>query len=280
MKNLFRQHAALALLLLSTVLPPPPMPTADTYPGDAAFTQIIQDLRAAARNDNMDFPWANRTGMTREQLCRELTHQHFDGSNNGMPQTNAAWTNCAGLTRQQLDKACLAALTNPKGFATAVGWQAWHGTHKGTWYTRDNRFNDEARWSAPRREPTKVEGDNDSTDQPRVYDFQQVHWPGRSVGQYGWNQSHPEVPYIWGWDPKDIGDEKGKIGAHLGFPFEVGACRFIVWITPKTAFFECINTAGKVTRTINGQQVTGFPKASTELSGPNGAGFGQWLVVR
>ncbi len=70
------------------------------------------------------------------------------------------------------------------------------------------------------------------------------------------------------------------IGARLGFPFGVGSCRFIVWITPKTAFFEAISTARQVTRTINGQQVQGFPKASTELSGPNSAGFEQWVVVR
>ena len=75
------------------------------------------------------------------------------------------------------------------------------------------------------------------------------------------------------------GNENGMIGAHLGFPFGVGSCRFIVWITPKTAFFEAINTRGQVTRTVKGQQVQGS-KASTELSGPNGTGFGQWVVVR
>ena len=88
------------------------------------------------------------------------------------------------------------------------------------------------------------------------------------------------MPYLWGWDPKENGNEKGMIGAHLGFPFGVGSCRFIVWITPKTAFFEAINTGGQVTRTVKDQQVQGFPKASTELSGSNGAGFGQWIVGR
>ena len=280
MKTVFYQRPYLALLLLATVSLSPAMPPPDAYPGDAAFTKIIQDLRADAHNDTMNFPWADRNGIRKQQLCRELAHQHFDGRNPGLSQTNAAWVSCDGLTRGQLETVCFNALATPNGFASAAGWAVWRGTHKGTWYTRDHRFEDEALWATPRREPTKVEGDQDHADQPRVYDFQQVHWPGRSAGRHGWNQSHPDVPYIWGWDPKENGNENGKIGAHLGFPFEIGACHFIVWITPKTAFFECINTARPVTRTINGQRVRGLPKASTELSGPNGAGFGQWLVVR
>ncbi len=279
MKSVLRHSVLLGLLLCVATLSPR-MPSPDAYPGDAPFTQIIQDLRAAAQNDTMHFPWAGRSGMTRRQLCQTLVGQHLDGRNTGMAQTNTAWVNGSGLTRQQLDTACLDALTNPQGFASAAGWNVWQGTHWGVWFTPEHRFEDEARWSAPRRVPTNVEGDNDRAGQPRVYDGQQVHWPGRSDGRFGWNQSHPDVPYLWGWDPKENGNENGMIGAHLGFRFDVGSCRFIVWITPKTAFFEAINTAGQVTRTVNDQQVHGFPKASTALSGPNGAGFGQWLVAR
>ena len=67
---------------------------------------------------------------------------------------------------------------------------------------KEHRFEDEARWSAPRRERTNVEGDHDRAGQPHRYDLQQVHWSGRSAGRFGWNQSHPDVLYLWVWIPK------------------------------------------------------------------------------
>ncbi len=255
------------------------MPT-DTYPGDAAYTQIIQQLRQALANDRLNFPWANRNGVSRQALCRLLIQRHFNARNNGMGQTNADWLGC-DVTQAQLEAACLAALNQPSGFGANHSWSDWSGTHRGTWYAPNQQFQDEARWEAPRRIPTKVQGDNAANGQPRVYSGQRVNWPGRQEGNWGWNQSHPEVPYIWGWDPKENGNENGQVGAHLGIPFSIGACKYILWITPKTAYFEGINTSHQVTRTVNGKQVRGFPKASVELPNPQGnGGCGQWLVQR
>ncbi len=254
--------------------------TPDSYPGDARFTQIIQDLLGSVRNDAMDFAWAGRQGVTRQELCQALAHQHYEQRNAMMRQTNAAWLGQDEGTRTQLEAACLEALTDPSGYASAVGWHTWEGIHKGIWYAPHGQFQDEAWWATPEQEPTNVEDDLDSHQNRRIYDVQRVHWPGRSVGRYGWNQSHPDVPYVWGWDPKENGDENGLIGAHLGFPFEVGSLKGLVWITPKTAFLEGVITSTRVARTVNGRQIRGFAKASTELASANGAGFGQWIVVR
>ena len=254
--------------------------TPDSYPGDARFTQIIQDLLASVRGDAMDFPWSGRSGVTRQELCQTLAHQHYEQRNALMRQTNAAWVGRGEGTRAQLEAACLGALTDPSGHASAAGWRIWEGVHKGIWYAPHEQFQDEAHWTTPKQEPTKIEGDLDSHQKRRIYDVQRVHWPGRSVGRNGWNQSHPDVPYVWGWDPKENGDENGLIGAHLGFPFENGPLKWLVWITPKTAYLEGIDTSAQVARTVNGRQIRGFPKASTEFAGANGAGFGQWIVVR
>ncbi len=134
MKSVFRHPALLGLLLCATLLSPT-IPPPDAYPGDASFTQIIQDLRAAAQNDTMNFPWAGRSGMTRRQLCQTLVDQHLDGRNTGMVQTNAAWVNRPTLPRRLLETACLDALTTPRGFTSAAGWNVWQGTHRGAWFT-------------------------------------------------------------------------------------------------------------------------------------------------
>ena len=129
MRSVLYQPVLLGLLLCAALLSPT-MPPPDQYPGDASFTQIIQDLRAAAQNDTMNFPWAGRSGMTRRQLCQTLVDQHLDGRNNGMAQANAAWVNGPALTRRQLETACLDALTNPRGFASAAGWNVWQSCRR------------------------------------------------------------------------------------------------------------------------------------------------------
>jgi hypothetical protein len=126
------------------------------------------------------------------------------------------------------------------------------------------------------REPTRLGGDNGNGEEPRICDAQKVQWPNRKVGRFGWHQSHPDIDYLWGWDPKDAGNENGDIGTHIGFPFELGPCSFIIWITPKAAFLEGINTGRTITKVLDGKRVTGHPKTSTALTG----GRGQWLVER
>ncbi len=256
----------------------PAMPTADEYPGDAAYTALIQALRQQVHSDAMDFPWAGRQGVSREALCRGFVDRHHTAKNPEMTQPNTAWVGYD--ERTPLEDACLSALTETTGYPGPEGWAAWQGTHQGTWYASDAQFQDTAQWGMPERIPSKVDGDFGQEGDLRTYTLQRVHWPGRTVGRDGWNQSHPEVPYVWGWDPKENGNENGRIGAHLGFSFTAGPLHGLLWITPKTAYFEVVNTQTLVTRMVNGRAVRGFAKASTELAGPHGGGLGQWMIVR
>ena len=80
------------------------------------------------------------------------------------------------------------------------------------------------------------------------------------------------ISVFFGIPAPDVGD--------LGFPFALGSTQWLVWITPKTAFLEGVAVSERITQTIHGQQVRGFAKASTAVAGPEGGGFGQWLIVR
>jgi hypothetical protein len=248
----------------------------DRYPGDEAYTEKVQNLLQRIRDDSMDFPWHRQYGVSKRQLCSQLVERHFQALNRGMSETNAAWLVSVDITQASLEAACFSALANPRGFGQGIGFAAWKGVHKGTWYEPNQWFCDEAVWAEPAREPCRLAGRQGDDGQPLICDIQKVNWPNRKVGRFGWHQSHPEINYLWGWDPKDIGNEDGDIGMHIGFPFEIGSCSFIIWITPKVAFLEGINTGRTVTRTLNGNEVTGYPKTSAALTG----GCGQWIVER
>jgi len=248
----------------------------DRYPGDTAYTEKVQNLLQRIRDDKMDFPWHRQYGVSKRQLCSQLVDRHFQARNRGMSQTNADWLMSEDITQPLLEEACLKTLANPAGFASSDGFNAWKGTHRGTWYEPNQSFWDEAVWSDPTREPCKLAGKQGNDGQPLICVTQKVNWPNRKVGRFGWHQSHPQINYLWGWDPKDIGNENGDIGMHIGFPFEFGSCSFIIWITPKVAFLEGVNTGKTVTITLKGTEVTGYPKTSAALTG----GCGQWLVGR
>jgi len=280
-KACFATHRALLaasciLLALLIAGSSPPDPTSDEYPGTAAYTRKVHNLVQKVKEDSMDFPWHRKRGVSKRELCRQLVGRHYRGLNRGMTATNADWLMCEDVTRESLEAACIDALTNPSGFWSAAGFDAWRGHHLGRWYEVNQSFWDEAEWSAPVREPTRLGSDDGNGEEPRICDAQKVEWPGRKVGRFGWHQSHPDINYLWGWDPKDAGNEHGDIGTHIGFPFDMGPCSFIIWITPKAAFLEGINTETMVTKTLDGRQVTGYPKTSTALTG----GRGQWLVER
>jgi len=245
----------------------------DTYPGDTAFTGKVQQLLRSVATDRINLPWAGNRTLSRRQLCEALVQRHFVGVSPGMGETNSNFLNCPDVSQSVLLNACVNALDTPKGFDDADGWSAWRGNHRGTWFNDDGqRFDDQADWDPPRREPTSVPGDVDNNGNTREYDLQDVRWPGPPP-RHGWNQSHPDVPYVWGWDPKSGRDENGNIGTHLGFTFKLPPCEFIIWLTPKEAFLEGINTATEEARAVNGRTVRGYPKTSTGFNGR-----GQWAV--
>lgn len=254
---------------------PLPKTVSDTYPGDTTFTDKVQQLFRSAAADRIHLPWAGNRTLTRLKLCEALVQRHYVNVSPGMGETNANFLGCPDVTQPALLNACIVALNTPQGFKSPEGWDVWRGQHRGTWFDdKGKRFDDQAEWDSPRKEPSRLPGDVDSSGDPRKYDFQDVRWPGPPP-RNGWNQSHPDVPYVWGWDPKSGHDENGDIGTHLGFIFKLPPCEFIIWLTPKEAFLEGINTDAEVARAVNGRTVRGYPKTSTGFNGR-----GQWAVDR
>ena len=265
----------------------------DTYPGDAQFERLARGLATNAANNTLSFDWAGRRGMSRSQLCGDIVAQHFGVKNPGMDLTNAEWLG-AGGTASALTRACIAAMNQPNMCRVHVyNWNDWSGTHHGSWHAPNKIYHDEARWSMA------TTGAQARLGHPQVR-HQPVVWPNRpAASQNGWNESHRDEAFVWGWDPKENGNEQGLIATHIGFPFSDGTVRYIIWLTYKSAFLEGINTGLTVTRQLYSQEVTlsgdaraherqlgaapritrtGRPKTSTEIPSQN-SGFGQWLAV-
>ena len=200
--------------------------------------------------------------QTRSAIAQVLVDRHNNGRNSGQSQTNADFLGVTLTTQEVVN-----AMTFTQGYRSPDGWAQWAGQHSGNWYDQNQQFTDDARWLAPIAQPTNdPQNDTDNNGQPRVYDFQKAEFlnPAGSVTRTGWNQSHPEVLYLWGWDPKEQGNANGQIGTHVGLPFTKSSTRVIVWFTPQEAFLECVGPAGASTR----------KRTSTGLRG-----FGQWTVT-
>lgn len=242
----------------------------DRFPGDAEYTRQVRAIVAEVAGDAITLDGVNRgRPLRRAELCRTLVDRHQQGTS-GTPnptrtptQTQAGFLNCPDLDRAALQAACIEALRRPDGYDGPEGWRRWSGDHAGTWRNDapDGReFTASAVWAEPRPVRSHARGDVDRDGRPRQYDFQDVHWPGREVGRYGWNQSHADVPYVWAWDPKQAGNAGGEHGTHAGFTIDAAPCHFIVWISAREAFLEGIHARGG-------------RRTRTGLSGR-----GQWLV--
>lgn len=253
---------------------------ADVYPGHSAFLALLEQLASGVRGNAIGADL-----LSRAALAQRLAGQFFGAST--AAHSNAEWMTvpgrALGFDEAAVAMAAEAALVTPVGFADGSRWAVWAGTHVGTFYVSKASFLDVAVWQTARTEPTQIPADVNATPpdqgQPRQYALQPVSWwnldksPAR-LKRTGWNQSHREVPYIWGWDPKDRGDRKGKIGAHLGYPFTLGSCEWIIWVCFGEVFLECVQVSATRTATINGRSVTGRPKTSTR----DLPGWGQWLI--
>lgn len=254
---------------------------ADVYPGHTAFLALLNQLAGGVRGNRI-----GHYALSKDALALRLAAQFFGAS--VAPQTNAEWMTLPGqplgFDEPALAKAVEAALGNAQGFADGSRWSAWSGTHMGQFYVGQRVFIDVAVWQPPRGESTQLPADvNQSPPDeglPRQYALQPVSWWSLSsaaaakLKRTGWNQSHREVPYIWGWDPKNQGDQQGKVGAHYGFPFTLGSCDWIVWVCFGEVFLECVQLEQTRTVTIAGRQTTGRPKSSTR----DVPGWGQWLI--
>lgn len=136
------------------------------------------------------------------------------------------------------------------GHASLNNWNHWRGKHTGRWiHNHGGEFTDNANWG----EAYHYEEHADGT----PYNYQQVVFLNSdgTVKRRGWNQSHPHVDYLWGYDPKPGAE-------HVGIKFRQGGQRGIFWFTRRECYLEIIyNDRGTIKRTSTGLD-----------------GVGQWLV--
>lgn len=234
---------------------------ADVYPGDSAFSGIVQTVYTNMSEDNIQMNYDTSIG-TRNQLCSKLVNRHNTYTSSNRISSNASFI---GVTLTQLD--CLNALWYSDGYNSSAGWNAWAGVLSGSWWndvqTAPNGnvipgviFSDPATWHAP------IKQSSNQSD-GRIYDFQSVFFSDReNDARYGWNMSHPDVAYVWGWDPKDNVNRGGLQGAHVGWTFEKSGAQCIIWATPDEAFLECVKP-----------KCTGKQRVSTGFFG-----VGQWSI--
>ena len=234
-----------------------PSAGADVYPGDASYGAIVQDIYHEVTSDSIYLNWQTSI-TTRTELCEALTSAHNTGLNPGMSASNADWIN----ESVSVDD-CLWALWYTNGYPGNAAWNKWAGTHNGYWYDQTTQFHDSAYWAPAVGRLAASPSDVDSMGNRRVYSFQDVRFLDRTgPARYGWNQSHHEVDYVWGWDPKNSGNQNGYTGTHVGFTFEVNTASCIIWVTSNEAFLECVKQVGSSRRRTS----AGF------------FGMGQWTV--
>lgn len=146
-KSLHLVQSPLLLLLLLPALAmlctAPPKVLADQYPGDTLYYQLVEEIDAGVKANSIDFyrllPGTNTleiryNGLTQTHLCEKLAGKHN--------RHNAA---VAGGTISA--STCTDALSTG-GSYDREDWNAWAGTHCGTWYSIDGKtFTDNAKWN-------------------------------------------------------------------------------------------------------------------------------------
>ena len=168
---------------------------ADCYPGDTAYTQIVQEIYHGVTSDNIKLSAHGPGGLYRSALCHTLTSQHNIGLNPGQPMSNS---NFLGTTIPQY--ACENALTYTTGYNSLFGWQTWAGHHSGTWYGYTQQFEDNADWHNPIT----------TYDSQHTYGFQKVQFNSQdrinncvtpdmtgATCRFGWNQSGLGVRHFY-----------------------------------------------------------------------------------
>jgi len=242
--------------------------TSDRYPGDAAYGAILHSIFEGVARDAISMAALDEGAcLSRSDFARLLVERHNTGTYPGQDLTCAEYLGCDLCVND-----VIRALQNPEGYADGQGWEVWSGDHVGAWFSPDQEFEDNARWKDSKKmmlDVPTIAPDRDSTS--ALVDHQDVEFltPDGRIKRIGWDRSHPDVPCLWGWDPKDAGPAGGAVGTHLGLPFAVGDLDAIIWITPQEAFLECVRPAPDAAPRTNRRRRT-----SAGLSG-----FGQWVVT-
>ena len=123
----------------------------DCYPGDSAYTEIVQQIYRGVTSDSILLTGPDQP-KSRYQLCSTLTNHHNSGKNPGQMETNSEFLGQVTVTQT----ACAHALIYTQGYNDISGWQQWAGYHSGNWYSSENSRSDTALWSNPSYKPGNV----------------------------------------------------------------------------------------------------------------------------
>jgi hypothetical protein len=319
-----------------------PQTSVTTSSSDTVTGASVKTTPNRAKHNDTPIPFYM---LTVDDLVKSLVDRFWYDARPPTNKSNWEWCDPdLTILQSELRDKLKEALTSPQGFPSyqdpAVNplgfrndsWDTWAGTHWGLWLADNGQdYLDTAVWEETTPLPTADPADllDSTTGKPRVYDHQHVTWLERKTfeaielagdgkqiinhAEHGWNNSHPDVAYLWGWDPKELWewDNKKRLlvpvwikypgtwGVHVGFPFLVEEAeddiRFILWLTPTEVFLETVNLSKQASITINPkktQQYTndpkwvsetipdmnekvklGHPKSSTALNGR-----GQWVI--
>jgi len=194
--------------------------------------EVIENKHGQIRRYDWNDPTKLVRTFTRKELCKILVRQY----------NKALEEDGAGACKVKV-RHCLAALEKPSTY-TDEDFRVWMGLHKDT--NRDQDHPDDAYWFEPVWWP--------QTECWR----QDVVWYGENPRR-GWHCADNHG--LWGWDPKitghaergpgviplDSDGQNGWKGAHAGYPFDCadGCTKYIIWILPKEAYLESIDSNGR-----------------------------------
>ena len=194
--------------------------------------EAIEDKRGRIRRYDWNDPTKLVRTFTRKELCRILVRQY------NQIDTDPDKDGCKVSVKD-----CVAALEKPSTY-TDDDFRVWMGLHKDT--NRDRDHPDDAYWFEPVWWPEMECWRQD------------VVWYGENPRR-GWHCAGKRG--LWGWDPKltghaergpgvlplDPDGQNGWKGAHAGYPFDCadGCTKYIIWILPKEAYLESIDSNGR-----------------------------------
>jgi hypothetical protein len=218
------------------------VPAPATYPGWDQFYDQLRRLIDGVNGD--DIPLDNNALPRPPKVTKDRLVDALRKAANQVPADHRC--PCDVPTKQVL----LDAIARPRG--QNYDWTPWSARWKGTWWRPGgDPLPLCADWLRPERRATTGPG-------ARAQDAEGMQGvpPGRTrshkqdvvfrnpetneVERRGWNVSDDERGFVWGWDPKDYGAQWRK-AVHIGYPFDNGACRCIIWLTSANAYLECVS---------------------------------------
>lgn len=232
----------------------------------ATYHQSAHSLYQSTINNNIKMMGLGQgKSVTRPILCQFLVSQH-----------NQLHRDFFDLELSASD--CIEALRKPRGYSSNESWSVWAGYHRGTWFhDGKEQWQDNALWDVPHPQATlSLSQDLDRECLPRIYDFQAVEFQGSrrtNATRDGWNISHPEIPYVLGFDRKDDNMSVDR-ATHIGFPFQKRNASCLIWITSDEAFLECIRDVTKQGDSSRQNNLSQRRRVSTGI-----LGYGRWNVL-